>query len=229
MVTKVTANHNSNALTDWPQLTHRYGLKGRVDVSVSIKERRRVNLESCAEATTVTSRVPLELKTGKMFRKQGTIEHRAQVQYNIHRWMTIQSIYLFLRWLCTLWCWVTAIPLTLLGDSSTTWREVTCKACPHCLMRSGVCVVFWSCKVVCDDTCFFSTQPLRFSQEQMNKIFMAYFIYAAVLHFCRFNKCSQPLVPLPHHLWCLYDCSWSLERQAHLQVLSLHQGVHALS
>ena len=58
---------------------YRYGLKGRVDVSVSVKERRQVNQESCLEATTVTSRVPLELKTGKMFRKQGTIEHRAQV------------------------------------------------------------------------------------------------------------------------------------------------------
>ena len=51
-----------------------------MDVSVSIKERRQVTQERDPETTTVTSRVPLELKTGKMFRKQGTIEHRAQVQ-----------------------------------------------------------------------------------------------------------------------------------------------------
>ena len=51
----------------------RYGLKGKVDVSVTIKERRK-------SLTTETTRVPLELKTGKMFRTQGTIQHRAQVR-----------------------------------------------------------------------------------------------------------------------------------------------------
>lgn len=44
-----------------------------MDVSVTIKEKR-------SHKTTTTTRVPLELKTGKMFRKQGTIEHRAQVR-----------------------------------------------------------------------------------------------------------------------------------------------------
>ncbi len=51
----------------------RYGLKGKVDVSVTVKERRK-------SLTTETTRVPLELKTGKMFRTQGTIQHRAQVR-----------------------------------------------------------------------------------------------------------------------------------------------------
>lgn len=57
-------------------LTLRFGLKGKVDVTVSLKERRGKG----GRSEVVTSKVvPLELKTGKMFHKQGTIEHRAQV------------------------------------------------------------------------------------------------------------------------------------------------------
>lgn len=51
----------------------RFGLKGKVDVTVTMRERRGGG-SRCA-----SHRVPLELKTGKMHRKQGTIEHRAQV------------------------------------------------------------------------------------------------------------------------------------------------------
>ena len=54
---------------------YRFGIKGLVDVTVELKEKRR----GAAEDAAVIQRVPLELKTGKMFRKQGTIEHRAQV------------------------------------------------------------------------------------------------------------------------------------------------------
>lgn len=51
----------------------RFGLKGKVDVTVRLKEKRD------GMASVEVNRVPLELKTGKMFRQQGTIEHRAQV------------------------------------------------------------------------------------------------------------------------------------------------------
>lgn len=54
----------------------RFGLKGKVDVTVNLKETRGRGKQS--EQVT-THHVPLELKTGKMFHKQGTIEHRAQV------------------------------------------------------------------------------------------------------------------------------------------------------
>lgn len=37
-------------------------------------------------SSTSSHRVPLELKTGKMHRKQGTIEHRAQVSYTRQYW-----------------------------------------------------------------------------------------------------------------------------------------------
>jgi len=43
-----------------------------VDVTVEMKEMRGVASRTC-------HRVPLELKTGKVYCKQGTIEHRAQV------------------------------------------------------------------------------------------------------------------------------------------------------
>ena len=52
----------------------RYGLKGRVDVTVEMRERRGV-----ARETVTCHRVPVELKTGKVHCKQGTVEHRAQV------------------------------------------------------------------------------------------------------------------------------------------------------
>jgi len=55
----------------------RYGLKGKVDVSVTIAEGSLLNRFDVGERK--LNRVPLELKTGKLFRKQGTIEHRAQV------------------------------------------------------------------------------------------------------------------------------------------------------
>lgn len=51
----------------------RFGLKGKVDVTVSLKEQRNHGKVVVAE------KVPLELKTGRMFYKQGTVEHRAQV------------------------------------------------------------------------------------------------------------------------------------------------------
>lgn len=51
-------------------------MKGKVDVTVNLKETRGRGKQS--EQVT-THHVPLELKTGKMFHKQGTIEHRAQV------------------------------------------------------------------------------------------------------------------------------------------------------
>jgi DNA replication ATP-dependent helicase Dna2 len=50
----------------------RLGLKGKVDATLQIKMRRGKGAES-------SHRVPLEIKTGKMFRKQGTLEHRAQL------------------------------------------------------------------------------------------------------------------------------------------------------
>ena len=52
----------------------RFGLKGKVDVTVNVRERRGMSGDCVS-----SKRVPLELKTGKMHRKQGTIEHRAQV------------------------------------------------------------------------------------------------------------------------------------------------------
>ena len=33
------------------------------------------------DGAALSHRVPLEIKTGKMYRKQGSLEHRAQVQY----------------------------------------------------------------------------------------------------------------------------------------------------
>ena len=41
-------------------------------MTVNLRERR-------GKKGVVNSHVPLELKTGKMFHKQGSIEHRAQV------------------------------------------------------------------------------------------------------------------------------------------------------
>ncbi len=46
-----------------------------MDVTVEMKERRAL----IPEAIT-TSNIPLELKTGKVHCKQGTVEHRAQVR-----------------------------------------------------------------------------------------------------------------------------------------------------
>ena len=57
----------------------RYGLKGMVDVTVEMKEVRGVSSEVGGGASRTCHRVPLELKTGKVYCKQGTIEHRAQV------------------------------------------------------------------------------------------------------------------------------------------------------
>ena len=65
----------------------RYGLKGKVDVTVAIEETSDMNTRGHSSPTVQEDitppvrnvRLPLELKTGKMFRKQGTIEHRAQV------------------------------------------------------------------------------------------------------------------------------------------------------
>ena len=45
-------------------------------MTVTIGERR-----GRGGVSTASRRVPLELKTGKMYRKQGTVEHRAQVLY----------------------------------------------------------------------------------------------------------------------------------------------------
>ena len=69
----------------------RYGLKGKVDVTVTIDETSDMNTRGHSSPTVqedVTPpvrnvRLPLELKTGKMFRKQGTIEHRAQVNQSL--------------------------------------------------------------------------------------------------------------------------------------------------
>ena len=49
-------------------------------MTVNLKERRGKGRHN--EVVT-TQRIPLELKTGKMFSKLGTIEHRAQVKGNI--------------------------------------------------------------------------------------------------------------------------------------------------
>ena len=54
----------------------RFGLKGKIDVTVAIRERRKQS------KAVLTEKVPLELKTGKMSYQQGTIEHRAQVLYS---------------------------------------------------------------------------------------------------------------------------------------------------
>ena len=53
----------------------RFGLKGKVDVTVSVKERRTLHGE-----VKIMRRLPLELKTGKVYNEAGTVEHRAQVQ-----------------------------------------------------------------------------------------------------------------------------------------------------
>ena len=58
----------------------RYGLKGKVDVTVGLKERR--GAEGDREVT-FTRRVPLEIKTGKMNYNQRSIEHRAQVRVTL--------------------------------------------------------------------------------------------------------------------------------------------------
>ncbi|KAL5457050.1 hypothetical protein EMCRGX_G034285 [Ephydatia muelleri] len=50
----------------------RYGLKGKVDVTVTLKDHRN-------GTRSATKRVPLELKTGKMYNSRGSVEHRAQV------------------------------------------------------------------------------------------------------------------------------------------------------
>ena len=36
------------------------------------------------DGETSSHRVPLEIKTGKMYRKQGSLEHRAQVPYYVY-------------------------------------------------------------------------------------------------------------------------------------------------
>lgn len=46
-----------------------------MDLTVTLRERRGKG----GSEEVVTERMPLELKTGKMHSKQGTIEHRAQV------------------------------------------------------------------------------------------------------------------------------------------------------
>lgn len=53
-------------------------MKGKVDLTVAMKERRR---GMGGDSVLSHSRVPLELKTGKMYRKLGTVEHRAQVEF----------------------------------------------------------------------------------------------------------------------------------------------------
>ncbi len=50
----------------------RFGLKGKVDVTVKVKERRCLHNE--------VKTMPLELKTGKVYNEAGTVEHRAQVK-----------------------------------------------------------------------------------------------------------------------------------------------------
>ncbi|XP_078361987.1 DNA replication ATP-dependent helicase/nuclease DNA2-like isoform X2 [Oculina patagonica] len=60
----------------------RFGLKGKVDATVEVKIDRRLKIRRHRPDTgnQVQSKVlPLELKTGKMFTKLGSIEHRAQV------------------------------------------------------------------------------------------------------------------------------------------------------
>lgn len=60
----------------------RYGLKGKVDATVEVKIDRRPKIKRHRPDTgnqVQTKVMPLELKTGKMFTKLGSIEHRAQV------------------------------------------------------------------------------------------------------------------------------------------------------
>ena len=45
-----------------------------------LQMKRKEEQESC-------HRVPLEIKTGKMYRKQGTLEHRAQVTVYTTKWL----------------------------------------------------------------------------------------------------------------------------------------------
>ena len=61
-------------------------MKGKVDVTVAMEERRR---GMGRDSGLSHGRVPLELKTGKMYRKQGTVEHRAQVEFLHVRQVTL--------------------------------------------------------------------------------------------------------------------------------------------
>ena len=61
-------------------IVRRYGLKGKVDVTVALRER------TVKGQVMHTKRVPLELKTGKMVYKQGSVEHNAQVCYIQRFW-----------------------------------------------------------------------------------------------------------------------------------------------
>lgn len=54
-----------------------YGLKGKIDLSVNVTVHRKPRLNGIKTKNNYT--LPLELKTGKMFSKLGSIEHRAQV------------------------------------------------------------------------------------------------------------------------------------------------------
>jgi CRISPR/Cas system-associated exonuclease Cas4 (RecB family) len=61
----------------------RYGLKGKIDATVEVKI-HRVPRSSVQHTTTPSvevecSRIPFELKTGKMWTKLGSAEHRAQI------------------------------------------------------------------------------------------------------------------------------------------------------
>ncbi|CAH3161793.1 unnamed protein product [Porites lobata] len=60
----------------------RFGLKGKVDATVEVKIDRRAKIKRHRPDTgnqVQTKVIPLELKTGKMFTKLGSVEHRAQV------------------------------------------------------------------------------------------------------------------------------------------------------
>ena len=52
---------------------YRFGLKGKIDATVNVKERRGNEVK-------IMRRLPLELKTGKVYNEAGTVEHRAQVR-----------------------------------------------------------------------------------------------------------------------------------------------------
>eukprot|EP00731_Ephydatia_muelleri_P031702 Em0023g209a len=77
-----------------PSIVDWYGLKGKVDVTVTLKVgvAQPCRSQCCALTNTfsftqdhrngtrsATKRVPLELKTGKMYNSRGSVEHRAQV------------------------------------------------------------------------------------------------------------------------------------------------------
>ena len=51
-----------------------------------------LTLEEDATQAMRNVRLPLELKTGKMFRKQGTIEHRAQVMFTHNTLLTVSFV-----------------------------------------------------------------------------------------------------------------------------------------